>query len=88
MTRVLSDVMSAAGLPPQLKILYVEDYSASALAVSNAAKVQEHLTRLLPGHRVPLALSHGPFEDALGNRSHYDGGKAGLKEAKLILETK
>ena len=35
-----------------------------------------------------MTLSHGPFEDVLGNRSHYDGGRAGLKEAKLILETK
>ena len=35
-----------------------------------------------------MVTSPGPFEDALGNRSHYDGGKGGLKEARLILETK
>ena len=56
--------------------------------VSNAAKVLEHLARLLPGHRVSLATSQRPFEDVLGNRSNYGGGKGGLKEAKLILETK
>ena len=33
-------------------------------------------------------MSRGPFEDLLGHRSHYDGNKAGLKEARLILETK
>ena len=35
-----------------------------------------------------MVTSPGPFEDALGNRSHYDGGKGGLKEARLILESK
>ena len=88
LTRVLSEVMSAAGLPPSVKAVHVEDYSAGALAGWNIAKVHEHLTRLLPGHRVSLAASHGPFEDTLGNRSHYDGQKGGLKEARLILETK
>ena len=88
LARVLSEVMSAAGLPPPTKVVCVTDYGGGALAHSNASKVLAHLARLLPGHRVSMVTSPGPFEDTLGNRSHYDGGKGGLKEARLILETK
>ena len=83
LARVLSEVMSAAGLPPPTKVVYVTDYGGGALAHSNASKVLAHLARLLPGHRVSMVTSPGPFEDALGNRSHYDGGKGGSKKRGL-----
>ena len=80
--------MSAAGVTPTVKVLYVEDYVSVSVAEAKMMKVKEQLQRLLPGYRVSISVGQGPFEDSLGNRSHYDGRKPGLKEHRLILDTK
>ena len=75
----LAEVMSAEGVSPVLKILYVPDYVTREQRIAATSQLFVQMSQLLPGYTIQLALAEGPFEDDDSVATHFEGDALGKR---------
>jgi hypothetical protein len=82
-------VLVSAGVSPSVSVLHVCDYQTSQELFDRNQKLHREISLVLPGWRVSVINSIGPFEDDEGNGAHFDAEtKRRLKDEKLVKATR
>ena len=85
---VVAQLMAESGVKKTLKVVLAADYVRPRDVEDMRIKWKKMFSLVLPAYHMSVSVSTGPFEDADGSHSHFDGKKAGISEHKLVLETR
>lgn len=81
--------MAISGVSPTVTVLHVCDYLDVQALWTQIRWLHGEVAKLLPGWKIVVFDSLGPFEDDDGSGAHFDGEtKRRLKDEKLIKATR
>ena len=81
--------MSAAGVSPDLRVLYVPDYVSGSARLRQTQELSRRFRSTFPECDVKVSLSEGRFEDPEGHGCHFEKqGKQKLSGKKLANATR
>ena len=84
----MAGLMAAAGVKPELRVVYVADYDRMALLAVRHEFWRQAVRHALPEYHTIVSMVRGPFEDDDGNRAHIEAKLGHRAKQKLLLETK